>query len=290
MKKISHSKIKNPFLIFEVLAKQVTVDILQNIENSHAIKIIKEFFANGTELNKELNLYNTLLDNNEIKEKNKANDLIHLVIEYRKKLNEESLNIEKYNIIKAIKEHYDVDSMFNSRMKNYKGCAAVYKTFKNAIDNKDYNPTDVVQSHHTIIENLILPVVSNSKDISQTINDFKNQDEEIRLLSHKILIEKFNKKYGELDEYQKTLLKEYINNLSNSSSLKKYLKFEIPKVQEILNEFIEYGEDKVLNIKLNEINHQIGNISNGKIVKDKHLVALLKTYELIRKLTEAYQK
>ena len=289
MKNISHSKIKNTAIVFDVLSRQITVDLLKNKDISEATSILKKYFKKGTELHKEWVLYSLLIKNDEsIKTNEAATDLLELTIKQRTKIDDEKLSKEKYNLISAIKEHYNTDSLFNVRISNYKVLAAIYKLFKEAVDDNNYNPTDIVQSKQTIIENITLPKITSSGNIDEIINEYKKQNESIRLLSQKILFEKFNKKYGVLDKYQKTLLREYINNLSNTNSLKKYLSSEIQKIKEILNEFINFIPDKVLKIKLTEVNNHIGKIVKCKVIKDAHLIAMLETYQLINELKEIY--
>ena len=59
-----HNKIKNTGILFELLTRQITVDILNNKKNSSAIKILKKFFNENTELGKENQLYKVLVEIN----------------------------------------------------------------------------------------------------------------------------------------------------------------------------------------------------------------------------------
>ena len=122
----------------------------------------------------------------------------------------------------------------------------------------------------------------NNKD--KIIKEYTKQDEDLRLLSYKILLEKFNSKYGKLNVKQKNLLKEYINNINNNSSLKKYLISEIT----IVNKAIELLKNKVSNnvvkIKLNEVSQQLNLIKKENKIRDKHLVSVLRSYNLIKEL------
>ena len=61
MKKIRHSKFKNTGFLFEILTRQITLEVLNGGEEK-AKGIVKEFFSGKTELAKELRLYNLLIN------------------------------------------------------------------------------------------------------------------------------------------------------------------------------------------------------------------------------------
>ena len=229
-RKSKHSKIKNTGLVFEFLVRQVTSDLLINNKHNHAVRIIKEFFNNKTELGKEIQLYNTLIAE-KFKSDKKADFLITETINtYRKFINQRLLKREKYNLIKEIKQYYDLQKFLSSKVDNYKLFASVYKLFENS---KGMSPSEKTEIYFTILEH----VTSNpkiSKDISLSniakYKDTLSEDEDLRILSYRYLLEKFNKKYSVLDNNQRTLLKAYINNISNTNSLKEYINKKLPLI------------------------------------------------------------
>ena len=99
-----HSKIKNTGILFELLTRQITVDVLNSSKESSAIKILKEFLNPKTELGKEYELYKILLEKKYGKSE-QANILIEAVTKNRRKLSNRRLKNEKYNLIKTIKEN-----------------------------------------------------------------------------------------------------------------------------------------------------------------------------------------
>ena len=117
--KVKHSKFKNTAILFELLVKQITQEVLSNSTKNVSEKIIKEFFSSNKELAKELKLYNQI-----VKEKyssiNDAKLFLEEVSKERTKLDENKLNKEKYNLIKTIKESYDLDKFLSSNLQNYK--------------------------------------------------------------------------------------------------------------------------------------------------------------------------
>ena len=103
MKKSSHNKIKNTIILFELLTRQVASDTLKGVEKSPALTIIKNHFKSNSALGKELVMYQTLV-NESYKSKAKATSLMSTVVGLRKKLTNESLKKEKYELIREIKD------------------------------------------------------------------------------------------------------------------------------------------------------------------------------------------
>ena len=253
-RKVTHSKYKNTGILFELLARQVTVDTLNDRENSPALRVIREFFRPTSELGKELQLYRVLLEATNLSEP-RALKLIDLVLEQRRKLGSAKLNEAKYLLVRAIKDAYPLKEFLQSTIPNYKVYASIYKTFVSEATPKGICLTevgDVAKSRFTIVEHMI---VSDKKSRASVtlIESFKAEQEDLRLLTYRILVDKFNEKYKGLDERQKILLREYINNLSNTNSLREYINVEVPKVKKEIKARIRTIDDKVVRIKLEEV-------------------------------------
>jgi len=280
--KMKHSKYKNTGVLFELLTRQVTADVLSNVEKSPALKIIRESFKKNSTLKRELTLYNTLLSEKLNSEK-KASYLVDLVLKERRKLNATTLRKQKYNLIKEIKEHYNLENFFKTKINNYKNLAAVYNLFEYG-NSKNASPTQLVRNRFTIIENINTtkkaPVSS-----KKFIDEYSTQDKDLRLLSYKILVDKFNEKYnGKLSNKQKTLIKEYINNITDSMKMKNYIDSELPRVKSELKRGRKNINDKVTKIKLNEVINQIDKIGDSKKLKENHVLSMMRIYELIKEV------
>tara|TARA_B100000424_G_scaffold203252_1_gene160345 strand:- start:884 stop:1747 length:864 start_codon:yes stop_codon:yes gene_type:complete len=275
-----HSKFKNTGVLFELLVRQITSDTLSGVKNSPAIKILEKYFNSKTNIRKEIQLYHTL-QNQKFNSETKANRFIDAVIKENKKINKSILRNEKYNLIKEIKSNYNLESFFKTKISNYKLNASISKT----LDREYTNPSDKVRSRYTVIEHIIgnNPIkVNDAKE--KVIKEYKKQDTDLRVLSYKILLEKFNSKYGKLNVNQKTLLREYINNISNSKKLKEYSDSEAIKIADAINKKVNKVDDKVIKIKLNEVKDQIVKMQSERKLKDVHLVSLLRSYDLLREL------
>jgi hypothetical protein len=290
MKKIKHSKFKNTGFIFELLVRQITSEIMSS-NNSIAEKILKENFNSKKELSKELKLYQYLV-NEKYNSESKAEQFINTICEARKRLDEKKLTKEKYNLIKQLKETYNIDEFIKSPVSNYKTLASIYKIFEVSSTEEQYDPTDVVSSRFTIAENIINTSIQNkdSKLKDAVLEEYRKQDEDLRAISYKFLVENFNKKYKNLTSDQKGLLREYINNINNTGKLNAYVSEEVSKLVGGLKEVGSKITDKVTKIKLAETISNIRKIKSAKRVKEEHLSAMMMTYELLGELKNSLKK
>lgn len=284
MKKIKHSKFRNTGFLFELLLRQITSEIISS-NKSKAEKILQEFFNSKRELSKELKLYQYLV-NEKYNSEAKAEKFIDTVCEARKKLDETKLLKEKYNLIKTIRENYNIDELVKSSVSNYKVLASIYKIFESVIGTESYDPTDIVSSRFTIAEGIVNKPISNKSDKinDKVLEHFSKQDETVRSLTYKLLIESFNKKYKDLSVEQKTLLREYINGMTNVSTFNNYVSDEVNSLSKNLKSISDKISDKVTKIKLNETIGQLKKIKSAKRIKEEHLSALMMTYELVKEL------
>ena len=280
--RVKHSKIKNTGILFELISRQITVDVMNGDDKSKSVEMLKKFFNENTELGKENQLYQVLLKEN-YNSSHKAEKLVDAVVKARQKLQNKKLRSEKYNLIKEIKKNYVVEDFFRARIPNYKVYASIYKKFIVETANI-FNPTEEVDSTFSIIEHVTRNKVKTKSTDSQTINEFKNEDKDLRLLSYQLMVDNFNGKYKKLNSMQRNLLKEYINNISNTNSLREFINSEVKKVKEILNKILPRVNDDITKIKLTEAIKQADNIQKGKVVKDKQVVSLMRYYELIKEL------
>ena len=290
MKKIKHSKFKNTGFIFELLVRQITSEIM-SASNSVAEKILKEHFNSKKELSKELKLYQYLI-NEKYNSESKAEQFINTILEARKRLDETKLTREKYNLVKEIKDTYNLEEFIKSPISNYKTLASIYKIFEVASTNEQYDPTDIVSSRFTITESIINSSIQN-KDIKLkdlVMEEYKKQDEDLRAVSYKLLVESFNNKYKNLTNDQKGLLREYINNINNTGKLNEYVSNEITKLINGLKEVGSKITDKVTQIKLAETIANVRKVKSVKKIKEQHLSALMMTYELLSELKQSIKK
>lgn len=285
MKKIKHSKYKNTRILFELLTRQITVDILNEKDSSEAIDILKEYFGGQTELSKEHSLYKTLLSEN-FNSRDRAEELLDEVIDRRKKLNDKKISDQKYNLVGDIKENYPLDDFFQSRIENYREYASIYKVFSYFNDDKDYDPADAVRSKETIVEHITSepsdsPDKKNEGELSKVLENYRDQSKDLRLLTQKLLIEKFNERYDSLLDEQKKLLKKYINNVSNTNNLREYVNKEVDRVRNELKELVDDIDIESTRIKVKETINLSEDLKKGNYVRDDQVSTLMMYYQLL---------
>ena len=281
-KRVKHSKIKNTGILFELLSRQITQDIITDDKKSKSVSLLKRFFNENTEIGKENQLYQILIKTN-YNSNSKAQKLIEAVLKSRSKVNNKKLRQEKYNLIKSISENYKTEDFFRSRIPNYKVYASIYKLFESVYTQ---DPKEETESRFTIIENITKKSTSVKKKDKKVLENYKKQEKDLRLLTYTVLVEKFNKKYKKLTESQRDLLRKYIYNISNTNSLKEFIEKESIQIKKQLQSFLPKIDDKVTKIKLTEAINQIGNLLKGRIVEDNQVVALMRYYQLVRELKD----
>ena len=286
MRKIRHNKIRNTGLLFEFLLRQITSDVL-NKNNGPAVKIVKEKFNENTELGKELALYNILITK-KFKSDSKADYYINEVMKARHDLNNSKLRRERYNLVKEIQSNYDLQKFMSSKVPNYKTYASIFTLFEYK---SSLSPDQKTESFFNIVEHVTTN--DNSIELSETVQTLPD-DEDLRILTYKTLLEKFNQKYTKLSGAQKNLLREYINNVSNTNSLKDTLKEIVNGLKQDLQTHSKNLKDKVVKIKMQEaiksIDKFCGIDDKTDVVKDEYVIQTMRYLELIKELKKSGNK
>lgn len=277
---IKHSKYRNTGILFELLVRQTTSDLLNN-QDSKAVKILKKYFTN-TELGKEYSLYSTFSASPKLSEA-KAEILISTIIEQYKKLDHEKLSKLKYNLIKEIKKSYDLENFFKAKIDNYKPFASIYTIFESQ-NSQSVDTKQLILNKINLLEHLTAKDLSDSKAPKSLVEEFMKEDKEIRLLAHKIMVEKFNNKYQNMSERRKGVLKEYITNISDTKNLKIYLNQQLDEIKIELTQLKEAQKDQVTKIKLEEVLKFINPIKENQSVKDEIITGILQYFDLIDEL------
>jgi hypothetical protein len=275
--KPKHSKYKNTGILFELLTRQITSETISN-DNPKATGILKKFFSNNSALLKEYQIYHALLNKKFNKEAN-ATVLLETLIGAHNKLNKSVLRRERYNLVREIKDTYNLEDFFKAKISNYKVYASVY----NLLEHKNANPLHIVDSKVIILEHITGKGLPNKPKKDMVMEEYEKFDKETRALTYKMLMEKFNEKYSGLNNNQRTLLKEYVYNISNSPKLKRFINEEINNVKIEIKK-LSKNTDKVTQIKLNEVAGLIKPLCKKSSVHDDNVINLLNYYELVNEL------
>jgi hypothetical protein len=287
--KPKHSKIRNTGLLYEFLLRQVTADVLDKRVNSTAVSILKKNFNENTTLGMELALYNIIV-NKKFNSDKEAEYFINEVLNERNKLNNTQLKREKYNLIKNLKENYDLNKFLSSKVNNYKTYASIFKLFEHS---KSLSPSQKTESFFNLVEHVTTS--DRNLKLTETVGGAQlPNDSDLRILTYKTLLEKFNQKYTKLSLVQRKVLREYINNVSGTSSLKETLREIVKGLKKDLKTHSKNLQDKVVKIKMNEaiksIDKMCGINLKASNVKDSHVVQTMRYLELLKELKKSGNK
>ena len=280
---IKHSKYKNTGILFELLVRQITADTLSGVD-SKATKILKKYFVK-TELGREYKLYETLSKHKNLTE-GKAELVINSIIESSKNLNRGALKRQKYNIIKEISSHYNLEDFFKTKLPNYKAYAALYTLVEIYNSENLSNPDQIISNKIAILETLTTKQVSKQKVEDDLLTEFQSYDKDLRILTYRVLLEKFNGKYASLNDNQKTVLKEFINSVDSTPKLKEFYNTKVGEIKEELNKLSAKVTDKAIKIKLNEVVNLLSPLTKTSPINNDNLINLLHYYELLEELVK----
>lgn len=280
--KIKHSKYKNTGLIFELLVKQIAADTLNNKE-SEAVSIIKKHFTGKTALVREFKLYEFILKNKGIGQ-NKAETILSTITEISRKLDQKVLRKQKYDLISSIKEGYNIDEFFAIQTPDYKALASLYCLLEAQNNDNIVDPIHLVNFKSTLLEHLTTKKQDKEEVKDTLIEEYSKYDKDLKLLTFKILLEKFNESYKDLLPEQKNILKEFITSVNSQTRLRNIINEELEKISKEVSKLSSKVKDEVVKIKLDEVSKAIVPLSNKERITDNHLVNLMQYYDLVNEL------
>jgi len=279
--KLKHNKFKNTGILFELLTRQITADIMSNKESA-AVGIVKKYFSKG-EIGKEYKLYQALTKATSLNE-TKAESIISSTVKLAERLNRTALRKEKYNLIKELKQHYDLEEFFKAKIHNYKAYAAVYNLIEAQTSLEFIDPSFIIDNKITLLEFLTKQDVDKDKIENQVMLEYASQDKATRALISKIMIEKFNEKYSSLIPEQREVLRVYINKISNTVSLKEFINENLEGIKNSLELLQHKVADQRTKIKLKELASIIKPLDKTEPVKDEDILNILQFHELIHEI------
>lgn len=280
--KIKHSKYKNTGLIFELLVKQIAADTLSR-KDSPAVKIMKKFYTGKTSLVKEFKLYEYILKNKGVSQP-KAETIVSTIIEISNKLDRTAIRKQKYDLIAEIKTSYDLEEFFSMKVRDYKPLAAMYCLMEaqNAEDLSD--PQTLVDNKITILEHLTAKKQNEADVKDALVEEYAKYDKDLRLLTYKILLEKFNGEYENFLPEQKAILREFITASESQVKLRNMINEELEKISKEVEALKSKVNDEIVKIKLDEVHKIIRPLDKKTRIDDNHIVNLLQYYELVNEL------
>jgi len=285
--KIKHSKYKNTGVLFELLVRQATADTLNGVDSA-AIDLIKEFFVKS-ELGREYKLYESIIKSKTLTE-SRANLVITTILETSQKLNRTVLRKQKYNLISEVKKHYDLNSFFGVKIKNYKELASTYTLIEGYNSKNATNTNQIVDNKVTLLEYLTKKSIVTEGVKEDVLKEFSTYDKDLRILTYQVLLEKFNTKHDNLSVEQKQVLKEYINSVDSTQELRNFYNSKIGELKATLVKESKSIKDKATQVKVNAVSKLLEELGKNSKVSSNNLVDLLQYYELIKEIRVANGK
>lgn len=278
---IKHSKYKNTGILFELLVRQITSDTLSG-KSSEATNILKKYFSK-TELGREYKLYDSLLKRTNLTE-GKAEIIINTILESSKQLNRSALKRQKYNLIKEIKQYYNLEDFFKTKLPQYKAQASIYTLIEAYNNDKKISHELIISNKLSLLEHLTSTSVKPKEKSDEVINEFSQYDKDTRILTYKILLDKFNSKYADFSNNKKEILKEFINSVDNTNKLKEFYNTKINEFKSTLVKLNSKTKNEVTKIKINEVTNLLIELGKNDKVTNENIVNLLQYCDLIDEL------
>jgi hypothetical protein len=279
--KIKHSKFKNTGILFELLVRQIASDTVSN-KDSAAIGLVRKYFSKS-ELAKEYKLYQALITPKNLSEA-KAETFINATLEASSRLNKTALRKEKYNIIKEIRESYDLEEFFKAKINHYKQYAAAFNLIEAHNSSEFTAPQQIIDNKITLLEHITRKEIDKESVKDRVMEEYGSMDKGTRILAYRMLLEKFNSKYSTLSDTQKNVLKEFINNITNTTKLRDFVNKNFTTIAKELNQIIPTVTDKTTQIKLSEVVTLLKPLDKTQNVKDENIISLLQYHQLIEEL------
>ena len=284
---IKHSKFKNTGILFELLVRQITSDTLSG-KTSEATNILKKYFSK-TELGREYKLYDSLLKRTNLTE-GKAEVVIGTILESAKQLNRSALKRQKYNLINEIKDHYSLEEFFKTKLPYYKSQAAIYTLIESTGSDKKQAHEQIITNKLVLLEHLTSSTKKINKPKDSIMEEFAQYDRDTRILTYRILLEKFNTKYSDFSNSKKSILKEFINSVDNTDKLKVFYNTKIGEMKSELVLLNKKTKNQVTKIKINEVATFLVGLGKNDKVNNEHIINLLQYCDLLEELHQANGK
>jgi hypothetical protein len=269
-----HNKKRNTAFIYEALVREVVKQsIAKNKQKRNlAISLLKEFFNKNTILYKDLQLYKSILETKEVKEKIAFKILVEAK-SVKRSLDPKVLFTEQSKIIKKINKELSPD-VFMNYIPTYKYLASIGTLFGDNL-----NPKQKV-----LLEEKVLDYMTSS-NVKKIVKEEKNPDN----LVMKSFVKRFNATYNKtLLNEQKELINHFINsaNPERKPEFELYVDREIERLKHALVEnkaSDEITKDKNIQTKFNQILSFLKN-SNQQKLNESFILKIAQIQELVKEI------
>jgi hypothetical protein len=251
---MKHNKKRNVGVVYELLLNYIAENVINNKERNakKAIKIIERRFKKGTELYKELRIFNALV-NSTVSGTHIAASVLTEAKNAVKRFDNKKLINEKSLLIKDINHVLKEDNFYNCKVKNYKNYATIQTLFNEWQKGDNSNLRKVIEYEKNIVEHLLQEKLD--KDVE--ILDPRADQLVVNLLSKKI-----NEKYdASLTTQQKSIIRNYALYSNDKDKFREYLANLKESTLKSIKAFKEKTDNQVLLSKINEVYKKVDIIS-----------------------------
>ena len=167
--------------------------------------------------------------------------------------------------------------------------AALYCLLEAQNNSELVDPEVFVSNKTTILEHLTQKQQNKTDVRNSLIEQYGSYEKDLKLLTYKILLEKFNEKYDKLLPEQKNILRHFIVSVDSTTKLKDFVNEELNKIKKTLVKLSNNVEDGITRIKVNEVASNVNLLGKRDKLDDSHLVLLMQYHELINELTTQFK-
>ena len=248
---MKHNKKRNTAFLYECLIKELTKAIVREDKKRQFItkKVIKEFFNKNSELRKELNLYNSLLDSKSLNE-----SFSRRLLEESKKdfygLNRKKIFNSQTKLINVMNQKLG-HNVFSNFIPNYKDIASIGLYFQNQ---------KLGAKKRIMLESNLIKYLCRTDKL---LTEMKHLDN----LEYRTFVNKFNETYERtLRTEQKDLLTNYIVSFSdNGVGLKSFLNEEIGRLKNVVLLHLSEGSTTANKENFKKVKLKLDNYSQTPI-------------------------
>lgn len=253
-----HNKKRNTKLLYEFLAMHAAELVLDNKNPHQIIGIVKKYFANGSILSEENQLFDVIL--NCKKDKNTILKTLKEVKKFSNRIDVGKLDLEKTSLISEIKR-LKFDNMYNHKIDDYRLLASIQLFINNSRTDKIKESINNIQLENTIVDLLV-----NNK---QNNNNHHIKQPNFNFLA---MVDSITNDLRNLDQIHRNIILEFIDN---PSKLDERLEHNAKNIVKYANKFSDCTNKK--------INKFLRMVCEAKQQKDK-FIKLLESEELIAEL------
>lgn len=271
-----HSKLKNTGVLYELLTRQVAVDII-NSKPPVALNLIKRFFNKNSELAKEYSIYQSIINNRGL-DATKSSVLLESIKDSYSSINTKKIQEEKYRLIEEINKSYD-NNFWSARVDSYKLHASVFHLLESINGSQFSDPLKLAESKLTIMEHLM--ETKEKTEIDTILEDYRKYNDVQRKYIFQQMSSHVQKRLANMNTAQRNFMLDYMT-FGTGVKMTAIINENIDRLKKQLLEH-SYSADDPTRVKLKEVVHQLNHIKSNR-ANDADIIRILEHMDLVDEL------